>query len=61
MEVIKVAMTPHQSTIYNWVKETGTLRSDPDTYEPGKALPGYVPLEDKCLELRKVSPYIFLF
>jgi len=55
-EVIKVAMPPYQATIYDWVKETGTLRTDPDTHVPGKTFRAYAPLNNKCMELRKVGP-----
>lgn len=53
--VIKVAMPPYQATIYSWVKETGTLRNDPDTHVAGKIFRDYAPLNNKCMELRKVG------
>ena len=52
--VVKVAMSPYQSVIYNWVKETGTIRVDPDSHVAGKVFRAYAPLNNKCMELRKV-------
>lgn len=50
--VIKVAMPPYQAVIYDWVKETGTLRADPD----GPLMKSsYKTLNNKCMELRKVK------
>ena len=53
--VVKVAMPPHQAVIYNWVKETGTLRADPDSWVAGKTFRAFAPLNNKCMELRKVQ------
>lgn len=53
--VIKCAMTPVQSALYNWVKMTGTLRQDPAAQQPGRIHREYVTLNNKCMELRKVS------
>ena len=47
-------MSPYQSAIYNWVKETGTIRVDPTTHLAGKVFRAYAPLNNKCMELRKV-------
>lgn len=49
--VVKVAMPPYQAVIYNWVKETGTIRADPEAAIAGKS---FRTLNNKCMELRKV-------
>lgn len=54
---VHVAMTAYQSVIYDWVKATGTLRLSP--YDPriGKShRHNFAPLNNKCMELRKVTP-----
>ena len=55
--VIKVAMPPYQAEIYNWVKETGTLRADPETAVYGKTFRPFASLNNKCMELRKVRKH----
>lgn len=53
---VHVAMTAYQSVIYDWVKATGTLRLSP--YDPrlGRShRHNFAPLNNKCMELRKVS------
>lgn len=53
---VHVAMTAYQSVIYDWVKATGTLRLSP--YDPriGKShRHNFAPLNNKCMELRKVT------
>ena len=52
---IKVPMSPWQSAIYDWVKATGTLRLDPAAPVIGKLRREYASLNNKCMELRKVS------
>ena len=52
--VIKCAMTPMQSALYNWVKMTGTLRQDPAVVQASRTHREYVTLNNKCMELRKV-------
>lgn len=52
---VKVAMTPYQAVIYAWVVHTGTLRSDPEAPAVGNMRRPYVTLNNKCMELRKVS------
>ena len=52
--VVKVAMTPYQSWIYTWVKATGTLRLDPAGPLRGSQRRPLAPLNNKCMELRKV-------
>lgn len=39
-----------------WVKATGTIRLDPDSIPLGKVVRTYAPLNNKCMELRKVGP-----
>ena len=49
-------MTAYQSVVYDWVKATGTLRLSP--YDPriGKShRHNFAPLNNKCMELRKVT------
>lgn len=52
--MVKCAMTPLQSTVYNWVKMTGTLRQDPSVRQAGRTQREYITLNNKCMELRKV-------
>lgn len=52
--VVKTAMTPYQSAVYEWVKTTGTLRLDPWHPLRAKTRRDFVPLQNKCMELRKV-------
>ncbi len=47
-------MTPYQSATYEWVKTTGTLRMDPWNPLRAKVKRDFVPLQNKCMELRKV-------
>ena len=50
-----VAMTAYQSVIYDWVKATGTLRLSPFDPRLGKShRHNFAPLNNKCMELRKV-------
>jgi hypothetical protein len=53
--VVKVPMAPFQSVLYNWVKASGTIRLDPDSVLAGRTFRTYAPLNNKCMELRKVS------
>lgn len=53
--VVHVAMTAYQSVIYDWVKATGTLRLSPFDPRLGKShRHNFAPLNNKCMELRKV-------
>lgn len=51
--VVKVPMVPYQSTLYKWVKATGTKRLEPESMRPGSSRT-YATLSNKCMELRKV-------
>ena len=52
--VVKVPMVPYQSTLYKWVKATGTKRLEPESMRPGSSRT-YATLSNKCMELRKVT------
>ena len=39
--VVKAAMVPLQAAVYNWVKQTGTLRMDPQAATVGKVQRDY--------------------
>ncbi len=52
--IVKVPMMPFQSVLYNWVKASGTIRLDPDSALAARTLRTFVPLNNKCMELRKV-------
>lgn len=52
--IVKVPMVPFQSVLYNWVKASGTIRLDPDGALASRTLRTFVPLNNKCMELRKV-------
>ena len=54
--IIKAGMAPIQAAVYNWVKQTGTLRQDPEGPSVGKNRRAYATLNNKCMELRKVGP-----
>jgi SWI/SNF-related matrix-associated actin-dependent regulator of chromatin subfamily A protein 2/4 len=52
---VHVAMTAYQSVVYDWVKATGTLRLSPFDPRIGKShRHNFAPLNNKCMELRKV-------
>lgn len=53
--VVKVAMSPYQSCIYQWVKASGTIRLDPTAPFLGKFRREFASLNNKCMELRKVG------
>ena len=57
---VHVAMSAHQSAVYAWVKNTGTLRMDPAAPTIGKVRREYVNLQNKCMELRKVCNHPML-
>ncbi|GFY92520.1 transcription regulatory protein SNF2 [Actinidia rufa] len=64
--VLKCRMSAIQSSIYDWIKTTGTLRVDPEDekrrvqknpmYQPKT----YKPLNNRCMELRKVCNHPLL-
>lgn len=64
--VLKCKMSAFQAAIYDWVKSTGTLRLDPD--DEAQRIAGnskrlaraYAPLQNKCMELRKVCNHPYL-
>ncbi|KAK9816457.1 hypothetical protein WJX72_000543 [[Myrmecia] bisecta] len=58
--VVKVAMPAFQAAIYDWVKETGTIRLDPTGLRTSKHHHAYAPLNNKCMELRKVCNHPYL-
>ena len=49
-------MVPVQAAVYNWVKQTGTLRMDPQAAVVGKVQRDYATLNNKAMELRKARP-----
>ena len=53
--IIKVPMARFQGVAYNWIKATGTLRLDPDSLLNANTFRSYAPLNNKVMELRKVS------
>ncbi|KAJ7571709.1 hypothetical protein O6H91_01G174300 [Diphasiastrum complanatum] len=65
--VLKCKMSALQAVIYDWVKATGTIRLDPEDEADrvagsnGKRQErAYAPLQNKCMELRKVCNHPFL-
>lgn len=65
--VLKCKMSAFQAAIYDWVKTTGTLRLDPQDEDERLAggnskrpVRAYAPLQNKCMELRKVCNHPYL-
>ncbi|EFJ30636.1 hypothetical protein SELMODRAFT_60240, partial [Selaginella moellendorffii] len=65
--VLKCKMSSFQAAIYDWVKATGTIRLDPADEEERVAsgngkrqARAYAPLQNKCMELRKVCNHPYL-
>lgn len=64
--VLKCKMSAYQAAIYDWVKTTGTLRLDPDDEaqriagNTNRLARAYAPLQNKCMELRKVCNHPYL-
>lgn len=56
---IHCPMSAHQSTTYNWVKATSTLRLDPHSPLTRRGLK-WASLHNKCMELRKVCNHHLL-
>merc|ERR1719199_1516859 len=56
---IHCPMSAHQSTTYNWVKATSTLRLDPHSPLTRRGLKR-ASLHNKCMELRKVCNHHLL-
>jgi SWI/SNF-related matrix-associated actin-dependent regulator of chromatin subfamily A protein 2/4 len=58
---MKIGFSAFQSSHYEWVRQTGTVRVDPNNPLKGKrANLAYVPLQNKCMELRKVCNHPLL-
>ena len=53
--IIKVPMARFQGAAYSWIKATGTLRLDPDSALSAATFRAYAPLNNKVMELRKVT------
>ena len=53
--IIKVPMARFQGVAYAWIKATGTLRLDPDSALSANTFRTIAPLNNKVMELRKVS------
>ena len=53
--IIKVPMARFQGAAYSWIKATGTLRLDPDSALSVATFRAYAPLNNKVMELRKVT------
>ncbi|KAH7294245.1 hypothetical protein KP509_28G062400 [Ceratopteris richardii] len=65
--VLRCKMSALQAAIYDWIKATGTIRLNPQEEEArvaagnGKrAKRAYAPLQNKCMELRKVCNHPLL-
>lgn len=48
-------MTSYQAAIYNWVKATGSIRLSPMDPRKLKVKNDFAPLNNKVMELRKVT------
>ncbi|XP_058191289.1 ATP-dependent helicase BRM-like isoform X2 [Rhododendron vialii] len=64
--VLRCRMSAIQSSIYDWIKSTGTLRVDPEDEErrvqknPSYQAKTYKPLNNRCMELRKTCNHPLL-
>ncbi|KAJ8573177.1 hypothetical protein K7X08_009688 [Anisodus acutangulus] len=64
--VLRCRMSGFQSTVYDWIKSTGTLRVDPeDEKRRAEKNPNYTPktykvLNNRCMELRKACNHPLL-
>lgn len=64
--VLRCKMSALQGAIYDWIKATGSLRLDPQTEarrvesNPKRQIRAYVPLQNRCMELRKVCNHPLL-
>jgi SWI/SNF-related matrix-associated actin-dependent regulator of chromatin subfamily A protein 2/4 len=54
---VKCPMSAYQSAIYNWIKATNTVRTDPVFRRVAHANRAWEPLQNKVVELRKVRVY----
>lgn len=48
-------MSAYQSAVYNWIKATNTVRVDPIHRRVAHGHRAWEPLQNKVMELRKVS------
>eukprot|EP00850_Spirogloea_muscicola_P014341 SM000102S09199 [mRNA] locus=s102:241471:249704:+ [translate_table: standard] len=65
--VVKCRMSAYQAAVYDWVKATNTIRLDPADEASRIAAGGskrsaraFAPLQNKCMELRKVCNHPYL-
>eukprot|EP00850_Spirogloea_muscicola_P014198 SM000100S09425 [mRNA] locus=s100:293798:302108:+ [translate_table: standard] len=65
--VVKCRMSAYQAAVYDWVKATNTIRLDPADEANRIAAGGskrsaraFAPLQNKCMELRKVCNHPYL-
>eukprot|EP00252_Welwitschia_mirabilis_P019206 TRINITY_DN4386_c0_g3_i1.p1 TRINITY_DN4386_c0_g3~~TRINITY_DN4386_c0_g3_i1.p1 ORF type:complete len:2283 (-),score=553.97 TRINITY_DN4386_c0_g3_i1:18-6866(-) len=64
--VLRCRMSALQGAIYDWVKATGSIRLDPESEarrvegNSKRQIRAYVPLQNRCMELRKVCNHPFL-
>eukprot|EP00850_Spirogloea_muscicola_P005265 SM000024S07727 [mRNA] locus=s24:80145:88273:- [translate_table: standard] len=65
--VVKCRMSAYQGAVYDWVKATNTIRLDPADEASRIAAGGskraaraFAPLQNKCMELRKVCNHPYL-
>ncbi|CAA0842565.1 ATP-dependent helicase BRM [Striga hermonthica] len=64
--VLKCRMSAIQSSVYDWIKSTGTIRVDPEEEErkvqrnPLYQAKAYKPLNNRCMELRKACNHPLL-
>lgn len=64
--VLKCKMSALQGAIYDWIKATGSIRLDPQTEarriagNSKRQIRAYVPLQNRCMELRKVCNHPLL-
>jgi len=52
---VKCPMSAYQSAVYNWIKATNTVRVDPIHRRVAHGHRAWEPLQNKVMELRKVS------
>eukprot|EP01018_Ginkgo_biloba_P028641 Gb_26709 [translate_table: standard] len=64
--VLRCKLSALQAAVYDWIKSTGTIRLDPESEAKRVAgnekrqVRAYAPLQNKCMELRKVCNHPFL-
>ncbi|KAL4191446.1 hypothetical protein AMTRI_Chr07g80580 [Amborella trichopoda] len=64
--VLRCKMSAVQGAIYDWVKATGSIRLEPQAElkrvagNPNRQVRAYVPLQNRCMELRKVCNHPLL-